>query len=119
MRLLIALVTAICVIGSAFWAYHENYQTQEAYAETERLQREIGASRARLAVLKAEWAYLNRPERLHELAEINFERIGLLPLTPEHFGRVDEVAYPTGNDDAPLALDFSTSVEVSSDGADQ
>ncbi len=118
MRTLGFLLTVACVIASAFWAYHENYKTQEVYGETRALQREIGAARSRLAVLKAEWAYLNRPERLHELADLNFERLGLLPLSPKHFGHVDEVRFPTTRE-SPLELDFEESIEVSSEGEDQ
>lgn len=94
MRSLFYLFTALFVIGLAFWAYHENYKTQEAQARAEKLQREIGLKRQRLRMLRAEWAYLNRPERLRELAEINFDRLGLLPLQPYQFGRIDQVAYP-------------------------
>ena len=94
MKTLLYLSTALCVIALAFWAYRENYTTQARLGEVERLQDQIGTSRARLAVLRAEWAYLNRPDRLRDLAEINFDRLGLLPLRPEQFGRIDEVAYP-------------------------
>lgn len=94
MRSFFYIVTALAVIGLAFWAYQENYKTQAALDRTEDLQEEIGRARARLAMLKAEWAYLNRPDRLRELAEINFDRLGLLPLAPEQFGKADQVAYP-------------------------
>ena len=114
MRTLIYVMTFLSVIGLAFWAYHENYKTQAAISEVERLQRDIGLARERLAVLRAEWAYLNRPDRLRDLAELNFDRLGLLPFRPDQFGRADQVAYP-----APPSLDLSQPVDVSSAGAEQ
>ncbi|MCF3593816.1 cell division protein FtsL [Rhodobacteraceae bacterium LMO-12] len=111
MKGLLYVLTAVSVIGLAFWAYHENYRTQEALNKTEDLQRQIGLARERLSVLNAEWAYLNRPDRLRELADLNFERLALLPLSAEQFGRIDQVSYPVEK-----ALDLSDSVDVSSDG---
>ncbi len=111
MKGLLYVLTAVSVIGLAFWAYHENYRTQEALNKTEDLQRQIGLARERLSVLNAEWAYLNRPDRLRELADLNFERLALLPLAAEQFGRIDQVSYPVEK-----ALDLSDSVDVSSDG---
>ncbi|MFP7673617.1 cell division protein FtsL [Marivita sp. S0852] len=112
MRSLMYVLTFLTVIAAAFWAYHENYKTQAALAEAQNTRAEIRDARARLAVLKAEWAYLNRPDRLRDLAEINFERLGLMPLQPDQFGRVDQVAYPT-----PPELPITESVEISSAGA--
>lgn len=116
MRSFLYVMTAFAVIGLAFWAYHENYKTQEAIEKTARLQREIGADRARLSVLRAEWAYLNRPDRLRDLAELNFDRLGLLPLRPGHFGNVDQVEFPV--QDFDNLTDITNSVPVSSQGAD-
>jgi len=107
MRSLMFAMTTLMVIGLAFWAYRENYRTQEAQTRAERLQVEIGEARQRLRVLNAEWAYLNRPDRLMDLVEINFDRLGLLPLQPHQFGRIDQVAYA-----APL-LPITNSVDVS------
>lgn len=94
MRSLLYIVTALAVIGLAFWAYQENYQTQAEIAKTEQINREIGQARARLTVLRAEWAYLNRPDRLRDLADVNFDRLGLSALRPDQFGKVDQVAFP-------------------------
>ncbi|MEX0316881.1 MULTISPECIES: cell division protein FtsL [unclassified Ruegeria] len=93
MRGVIYVLTALAVFGLALWAYQENYRTQQVLKETQALQRQIGAAQVRLSVLRAEWAYLNRPDRLRELADLNFERLGLLPLRPDQFGRVDEITY--------------------------
>ena len=111
MKSLLYIMTSLVVIGLAFWAYHENYRTQEVLGETEKLQAEIAAKHQRLGMLRAEWAYLNRPDRLRELADLNFERLALLPLAPDQFGRVDQVVYPVEK-----AMDIENSVEVSSDG---
>jgi hypothetical protein len=88
------VLAALAVFGLALWAYQENFATQQVLKNTQRLQRDIGAAQVRLGVLRAEWAYLNRPSRLLELSEINFDRLGLLPLRPNQFGRVDEVSFP-------------------------
>jgi len=114
MRSLLFVVTALAVIGLAFWAYHENYKTQSVVTYTEKLQSGITQARARLAVLKAEWAYLNRPDRLRELANINFDSLGLLALAPEQFGRIDQVSYPTEK-----VLIIENSVDVSTMEANQ
>lgn len=94
MRTFLSILTVASVIALAFWAYRENYATQAALSETRELRREILETHERLSILKAEWAYLNRPDRLRDLAQINFNRLGLLPLRPEQFGHVDQVAYP-------------------------
>lgn len=101
MRSFFFAMTAFLVIGLAFWAYHENYETQEALNEAETLQRDISQARQRLRVLNAEWAYLNRPDRLRDLAEINFDKLGLLHLQPSQFGKIDQVAYPP-EDNLPI-----------------
>lgn len=94
MRSLLYLCSALTVIGLAVWAYHENYRTQQAIAEAEAVSREIGRIHEELAMLRAEWAYLNRPDRLRALAALNFDTLGLLPLRPEQFGRVDQIGFP-------------------------
>ncbi|MEM7471360.1 MAG: cell division protein FtsL [Pseudomonadota bacterium] len=85
---------ALAVMGLAYWAYSENYKTQDTLRSAADLQREIGNSRETLAVLQAEWAYLNRPDRLADLAALNFEKLQLLPITRDQFGLVTQVSFP-------------------------
>ena len=108
MKVLIYAVIFMMVIAQGFWAYTENYDTQKSLAETKRLQSEIANARSRLGVLNAEWAYLNRPDRLRDLVDMNYDRLLLLPLRPEQFGHVAEVPR-----NGVLASDFVERLTVS------
>ncbi len=94
MRTLAYLMPGLAIIALAFWAYSENYETQKSLRHVRDLQRQIASEHETLAILKAEWAYLNRPERLRELAFMNFDALELLPLAPEHFAGASEIPYP-------------------------
>ncbi len=94
MRPVLYVLTFLSLIALGFWAYRENYATQAALREVRGLQREIGALREGLSVQRAEWAYLNNPARLRDLAGLNFEKLGLMPMEPGQFGSVGQVAYP-------------------------
>ncbi|MBO6852695.1 MAG: cell division protein FtsL [Marivivens sp.] len=112
MRGVLYVVTALVVIALGFWAYQQNYRTQDVIGEVRSLHADIGDAHARLRVLRAEWAYLNRPDRLRDLADLNFERLGLLPLQPQNFGSIEQITYP------PAALDpIVRSIELSSSNA--
>lgn len=94
MRGLLVALSAAVVAALAVWAYRENHLTQQAVSELTELRREIAGLREAIDVQRAEWAYLNRPARLRELVELNFERLQLVPMSPQRFGRVDQIAYP-------------------------
>lgn len=94
MRSLFYVLSAFAVIGLAMWAYQQNHLTHMARQEVRDLTREIDSLREALTVQRAEWAYLNRPNRLRALVDMNFERLALLPLSGEQFGDIDEIAYP-------------------------
>jgi hypothetical protein len=116
MRGLMLFLGAIMVMALGFWSYQENYKTRDSIADVRKLHREIGAAHERLGMLRAEWAYLNRPDRLRDLAELNYERLGLLPLMPDAFGDVDHIIYPLP-DIIPITdpIDISNYVPVPTD----
>ncbi|MES2667042.1 MAG: cell division protein FtsL [Pseudomonadota bacterium] len=107
MRPVIFVLTFLAVIALGFWAYRENYATQTALKEVKTLQITIADLREALSVQRAEWAYLNRPDRLRELAGLNFDRLGLLPLEPGQFSQPASIGYP-----APDLPDISAAVDV-------
>jgi hypothetical protein len=108
MRPVLYVLSFLALIALGFWAYRENYATQAALKEVQALQRQIVGLRESLSVQRAEWAYLNRPDRLRELATANFDRLGLLPMDPSQFGTAAEVAYPQVG--LPT-IDFATEVQ--------
>ena len=115
MRSFAYILTFACLVGLAFWAYHENIKTKNVIAKTEQLQKDIGIARARLSILNAEWAYLNRPERLTELVDLNFDRLQLVPLRASNFLEVDQINF-LNDPDLPevVSLPVNFTMRVSS-----
>ncbi len=111
MRGILYVLSALAVMGLGFWAYQENYKTQQSIRDVRVLHAQIGAAHERLGILRAEWAYLNRPDRLADLAELNFDRLGLLPLMPDAFGEVESIIYPL-----PEILPITDPIDVNSIG---
>jgi hypothetical protein len=115
MRWLLHLSAAVLVAVCATWAYRVNYATQEALNRVADLRASIAAEREALAVLDAEWAYLNRPDRLRALVTQFEGELGLVELAPEQFGEAAMVAYPP----EPEPLDLSALVAAAAAGAEE
>jgi hypothetical protein len=94
MRPVLYVLSFLGIMALGFWAYRENYTTQAALKNVAALQDEIAGLRESLSIERAEWAYLNRPDRLRDLATINFDRLGLLPLEPAQLGDAQQIAFP-------------------------
>ena len=115
MRPVLYVLSFLAVMALGFWAYRENYATQATLRQVAALQDDIASLRESLAIQRAEWAYLNRPDRLRELATLNFDRLGLMPMQPLQFGTATEVAYPpppVAADLVPEDLDIDAPVDV-------
>jgi hypothetical protein len=102
MRNLLYALTALAVMGLVFWAYRENYGTQKALKQVTKLQTEIAGLKENLGMQRAEWAFLNRPSRLRELALLNFDKLKLVPMSPNQFGDVSQIPFapPPSSDPA-------------------
>lgn len=103
MRYLAIVIAIVGVMGLAYWAYLENYRTQAAITEVGSLKQSIATQSVRLQTLTAEWAYLNRPERLAELADLNAESLGLMPLAAQHFRSVADLRYRPPELEGPIS----------------
>ncbi|MEM8869158.1 MAG: cell division protein FtsL [Pseudomonadota bacterium] len=93
MKTLLYIAASALVVGFAFWAYQVNYATQASVRDLETLRQEIAREREAIGMLRAEWAYLNRPDRLRLLAETYFGTLQLAPMTAVHFADPTEVPF--------------------------
>lgn len=112
MRGLLAILATLAVVALGYWAYSANYATQDAMRERRDLQREIADTKARLHMLDDEWAYLNRPDRLRDLVDLNYARLSLMAMNPDSFGRFDQVSFPPDPFEIQDVLDVDGGVVV-------
>jgi hypothetical protein len=66
---LLNIVAVVALIGSAVYAYSIKYQTAYRAEQIAKTKIEIKQERDAIAVLRADWAYMTRPERLQPLAD--------------------------------------------------
>ena len=77
--------TLICVLlagGSGLYLYQSKHRAQMLDREIGRTVGATAAIRDRIGLLKAEWALLNEPERLQDLAQ---QHLALKPLAPAQY----------------------------------
>ncbi|MBL4874663.1 MAG: cell division protein FtsL [Rhodobacteraceae bacterium] len=115
MRILLLVLGMFMVMTFATWAYRVNNDTREALGRVAGIQREMQSKREAIAVLDAEWAYLNRPDRLLALSEEHFTKLRLMPLNPDHFSDLAKVPFPTPEDPLLAELIGAAIIEVKGD----
>ena len=83
-----AVVWAALIGAMAFGMFQIKLAVQPAEDEFARLSRDLLASEEAIHVLRAEWSYLNRPDRLARLAD---RHLALRPMTPDQVGGIDSL----------------------------
>ena len=87
-------ISGLCfLIVLATWSYQVNYETRRNIDKSEKLKLSVEAKKEYLSVLKAEWSYLNRPQRLESLVEKYFETLRLIPLRSDHYADVSMINF--------------------------
>ncbi len=93
-----AVAVWVGVIGAmALGLYQVTDAVQTREDELARLNRDLIASEEAIHVLRAEWSYLNRPERLARLAG---DHLALAPMTAQQIGGFESLsdAWPGPSD---------------------
>ena len=84
----IGAVLTVFVGVSAYWIKSRAYEKQEALAA---LEAGIDAERDRIMVLRVDWSYLTRPDRIRTLSE---ELLSFAPVEPQRILDLDQLANP-------------------------
>ena len=71
------LILVGCVVALSFVIYEQKYESEALVIRVTELKQSIKDERDAVAVLRAEWSHLNRPERIERLAR---KHLGLRPL---------------------------------------
>ncbi len=80
---------AVCgLIASAVYAYSTKYDTLYQGGQVSKLKTALHKERQAIAVLRAEWQLLTRPERLQAAVE---KHLALEPIGTVHLGRLSDL----------------------------
>jgi cell division protein FtsL len=82
------IVAIGALVASAVYVYSVKYDTIFLAERVAKLKNQVQREKDSIAVLKAEWQRLNRPERVQALADTHLD---LQPLSVLNIGRFDEV----------------------------
>lgn len=85
---LIHLFAIAVLIGSAAYAYSTKYETLYYSEMLAKLKTKLQKERESIAIAKAEWAMLTRPDRLQRIAE---KHLDLQPMTISQLARFSDV----------------------------
>jgi len=108
MRRLPLLAWVLTVAVALFLLYRVKYEVQNLHAQVKETERELEAEREALHVVAAEWAYLNRPERLRQLSSKYLSSSGL---TVDQIAEIESIPFvkqneTTANSFTPANLQF-------------
>lgn len=74
---IVSLLLMSCLVALSFAMYEAKYDTVEVEEKVSALRIKIQKERDAIAILRAEWSHLNRPERVERLAR---KHLGLVPV---------------------------------------
>lgn len=93
------IIGLLVIAGLAVGLYRAKLGAQENETRIAALKAEIGKTSGEVSVLKADEAYLSRPERIGPLAR---ERLGLQPAAPDQFTAPEMISKRVGEERVSL-----------------
>ena len=104
LRFLLFATLIVSTFSLGLWAYKINYESRAAYQRVNNLEESILSLNKEVKILNAEWAHLNRPERLRKLVEYYFLELGLNPINPDDFIAFSEIYMGQTSGNVPTTL---------------
>lgn len=92
------LVNMLCVAVLAIALYLVKYSVADVQRDLATMKTELATEKESLHLLSAEWAYLNRPERLRQLAD---RHLDMVPMDSRQIGNVEVLPVAATYDEAP------------------
>ena len=90
---LLNILAVVGLVASAIYAYSIKYETLYQAAQVSKAKTQLHDERQAIAVLRAEWQLLTRPDRLQAAVE---RHLALEPIGTEHLARLSDL--PTRRD---------------------
>ncbi|MBP0463412.1 ABC transporter permease, partial [Roseomonas sp. PWR1] len=84
----VTLLTLAAAAGAGLWLYQVKHSVSQLDRELRDINRRTEQARERTQVLRAEWALLNEPDRLRQVAQ---RHLPLEPMAPTQFVRPSEM----------------------------
>ncbi len=109
------LVHMVCVAALAIGLYLVKYSVQDVQRNVAVLKRELAQEKESLHLLNAEWAYLNRPDRLRQLAD---RHLDLMPLDTRQIDRLESLPVAASSHDAAVPFERNPSLQSIAAGAE-
>lgn len=81
----------VLIAASAFGLYSVKFKVQTIRTQIAEVERDLELERETMNVISAEWAYLNRPERLQKLASTY---LGAQEVTVQQIAEVAAIPFP-------------------------
>jgi hypothetical protein len=85
---LLNVLAVLGLIGSAIYAYSIKYDTLYQAGQVSKARTQLHRERQAIAVLRAEWQLLTRPDRLQKAVE---RHLALEPIGTAHLGRLSDL----------------------------
>ena len=104
LRFLLFATLIVSTFSLGLWAYKINYESRAANQRVKNLEESILSLNKEVKILNAEWAYLNRPERLRKLVEYYFLELRLNPINPDDFIAFSEIYMGQTSRNVPTKL---------------